>query len=157
MRSATILWVSSKPRDDARPAQVPSIASNSRMIAPSGGRLLCFAILAHHPFFTAPPSHCPVRSHSHARPCWGFHCAEYSLWPNGPLRRVSTKNLYLSGGCQPDWESDQDKTLAARLMALADLGIRDPQELRSRTLKTLPLGRAHYGPSLLLSRGHTTH
>ena len=43
------------------------------------------------------------------------------------------------------------KTLAARLMALADSGIRDPQELRSRTLKTLPLGRAHYGPSLLLS------
>ena len=45
----------------------------------------------------------------------------------------------------PDWESDPDlkKALAARLMALADSGIRDAQELRSRTLETFPLGRAH--------------
>lgn len=157
MRSATILWVSSKPRDDARPAQVPSIASNSRMIAPSGGRLLCFAILAHHPFFTAPPSHCPVRSHSHARPFWGFHCAEYSLWPKWALTAGFHKKPLFIRWLPARLESDQDKTLAARLMALADSGIRDPQELRSRTLKTLPLGRAHYGPSLLLSRGHTTH
>jgi hypothetical protein len=45
----------------------------------------------------------------------------------------------------PDWESDPDlkKALAMRLMALADSGIRDPQELRSRTLETFPLGRSH--------------
>jgi hypothetical protein len=31
--------------------------------------------------------------------------------------------------------------LAFRLMALVDSGIRDPQELRSRTLKSFPLAR----------------
>jgi hypothetical protein len=35
------------------------------------------------------------------------------------------------------------KALAERLMALADSGIRDPQELRTRMLEGLLIGRSH--------------
>ena len=45
----------------------------------------------------------------------------------------------------PKWDEDPDlKTLLAeKLMALADSGIRDPQELRNRTLQGLSLERLH--------------
>lgn len=45
----------------------------------------------------------------------------------------------------PSWDEDPDlKTLLAeKLMALADAGIRDPQELRNRTLQGLSLERVH--------------
>jgi hypothetical protein len=45
----------------------------------------------------------------------------------------------------PEWDEDPDlKTLLAeKLMALADAGIRDPQELRNRTLQGLSLERMH--------------
>ena len=41
----------------------------------------------------------------------------------------------------PGWQDDDElKTdIAYTLMALADLGVRDPAELRARTLRTLPL------------------
>jgi len=43
----------------------------------------------------------------------------------------------------PGWEDDEElKTeIAHRLVALADAGICDPAELRSRTLQTMPLKR----------------
>ena len=45
----------------------------------------------------------------------------------------------------PDWRIDPDlkKELAHRLMALADAGVRDPEELRSRALESFPLPRPH--------------
>jgi hypothetical protein len=45
----------------------------------------------------------------------------------------------------PDWQEDPDlkRALAEKLMALADSGVRDSQELRSKTLQSLSLGRAH--------------
>lgn len=45
----------------------------------------------------------------------------------------------------PDWQEDPEmkKVLAEKLMALADSGVRDSQELRSKTLQSLCLGRPH--------------
>jgi hypothetical protein len=45
----------------------------------------------------------------------------------------------------PGWQSDPDlqRALAERLMTLADSGVKDPQELRSRTLETFPLTPSH--------------
>jgi hypothetical protein len=44
----------------------------------------------------------------------------------------------------PDWQEDLDlkKAVAETLMALADSGVRDPQELRNRTLDSFPLGQS---------------
>jgi hypothetical protein len=48
-------------------------------------------------------------------------------------------------GPYPDWNPDPElkKELAENLMALADSGISDPQELRNRTLQSLSLGRSN--------------
>jgi hypothetical protein len=43
----------------------------------------------------------------------------------------------------PNWENNPDLTrhLAFKLMSLADAGVRDPEELRSRALEGFPLVR----------------
>ena len=38
-----------------------------------------------------------------------------------------------------EWEAELKTEIAYRLMELADSGVRDPAELRARTLETLPL------------------
>jgi hypothetical protein len=45
----------------------------------------------------------------------------------------------------PDWNADPElkQEIAFKLMALADSGVRDPHELRNRTLEGLPLRRSH--------------
>ena len=45
----------------------------------------------------------------------------------------------------PDWQEDPEmkRALAEKLMALANSGVRDSQELRRRTLQSLCLGRPH--------------
>ncbi len=45
----------------------------------------------------------------------------------------------------PNWQGDREfkRSLAEKLMALANSGVRDPEELRSRTLQSLTLGRIH--------------
>jgi hypothetical protein len=43
-----------------------------------------------------------------------------------------------------EWDDTDLKTaLAGKLMALADSGVRDPHELRNRTLESLSLGSTH--------------
>jgi hypothetical protein len=46
-------------------------------------------------------------------------------------------------GSYPEWGTAPElkNALAKKIRALADSGIRDRQELRSRTLQSLPLGR----------------
>jgi hypothetical protein len=45
----------------------------------------------------------------------------------------------------PNWvgEPELKTALARRLMALADSGVKDPHELRNRTLQSLLLGQPH--------------
>jgi hypothetical protein len=44
----------------------------------------------------------------------------------------------------PDWNADPElkQEIAFKLMALADSGVRDPNELRNRTLEGLSLRRS---------------
>ena len=44
----------------------------------------------------------------------------------------------------PNWDHDPElkQQLALTLMALADAGVRDPEELRNRTLESFPLRQA---------------
>lgn len=45
----------------------------------------------------------------------------------------------------PNWNEDPElkRSLAMKLLALANTGVKDPAELRSRALQSLPLTRAH--------------